>query len=37
MKEFRIGDLAVYPAHGVGRIDAIESKVVNGETQDFLS
>ena len=35
MKEFQIGDLAVYPAHGVGRIDAIESKVVNGETQDF--
>ena len=35
MKEFQIGDLAVYPAHGVGRIDAIESKMINGETQDF--
>jgi CarD family transcriptional regulator len=32
---FVVGDLAVYPAHGVGRIDAIESKVVNGETHDF--
>lgn len=35
MKQFQIGDLAVYPAHGVGRIDAIESKVINGETHDF--
>ncbi len=30
-----MGDLAVYPAHGVGRIEAIESKVVNGEEHDF--
>ncbi len=35
VKQFRVGDLAVYPAHGVGRIDAIECKVVNGETHDF--
>jgi CarD family transcriptional regulator len=34
-KEFQAGDLAVYPAHGVGRIEAIESRVVNGEKQDF--
>lgn len=34
-KTFAIGDLAVYPAHGVGRIDAIESKVVNGQSHDF--
>jgi len=33
--EFSVGDLAVYPAHGVGRIDAIESRVINGETHDF--
>ena len=33
---FQIGDLAVYPAHGVGRIEAIESRVVNGETHDFF-
>ncbi len=34
-KKFHIGDLAVYPAHGVGKIEAIESKVVNGEKHDF--
>jgi CarD family transcriptional regulator len=33
--KFEVGDLAVYPAHGVGRIEAIESRVVNGETHDF--
>ena len=33
--EFQIGDLAVYPAHGVGMIEAIESKVINGEEHDF--
>lgn len=33
--EFNVGDLAVYPAHGVGRIDAIESRMINGETHDF--
>jgi CarD family transcriptional regulator, regulator of rRNA transcription len=32
---FQIGDLAVYPAHGVGKIEAIESKVINGEEHDF--
>ena len=35
MRKFTVGDLAVYPAHGVGRIEAIESKVVNGESHDF--
>lgn len=34
-KQFKVGDLAVYPAHGVGRIEAIETKVVNGEEHDF--
>ena len=34
-KRFEIGDLAVYPAHGVGRIEAIETRVVNGEEHDF--
>jgi len=33
--QFKVGDLAVYPAHGVGEIQAIESRVVNGERQDF--
>ncbi|MBU4258684.1 MAG: CarD family transcriptional regulator, partial [Proteobacteria bacterium] len=31
IREFKVGDLAVYPAHGVGKIKAIESRVVNGE------
>jgi CarD family transcriptional regulator len=35
IREFQIGDLAVYPAHGVGRIEAIESKVISGEKHDF--
>ena len=35
LKEFRVGDLAVYPAHGVGKIEAIESRVINGEKHDF--
>ena len=34
-KRFEVGDLAVYPAHGVGRIEAIETRVVNGEKHDF--
>ncbi|MCF8111352.1 MAG: CarD family transcriptional regulator [Desulfobacteraceae bacterium] len=34
-KGFEIGDLAVYPAHGVGRIESIESRVINGNTHDF--
>jgi CarD family transcriptional regulator len=32
---FKVGDLAVYPAHGVGRIEAIETRVVNGESHNF--
>ena len=32
---FKIGDLAVYPAHGVGKIDSIESKNIGGKRQDF--
>ena len=34
-RTFVAGDLAVYPAHGVGRIEAIESRVVNGQSHDF--
>lgn len=33
--KFQVGDLAVYPAHGVGRIEAIESRVINGEEHNF--
>lgn len=32
---FQVGDLAVYPAHGVGKIESIESRVINGEKHDF--
>jgi CarD family transcriptional regulator len=35
VREFKAGDLAVYPAHGVGKINSIESKIVNGEEHDF--
>ena len=35
VRVFHVGDLAVYPAHGVGKIEAIESRVVNGEKHDF--
>lgn len=34
-KEFSQGDLAVYPAHGVGCIESIESKQINGDTMNF--
>jgi CarD family transcriptional regulator len=34
-RDFQVGDLAVYPAHGVGMIEAVESRVVNGEKHDF--
>src|SRR5210317_2316087 len=33
--QFQVGELAVYPAHGVGEIQAIESRVINGEKHDF--
>ncbi len=32
---FKAGDLAVYPAHGVGKIEAVESKNIGGQRQDF--
>jgi len=34
-RAFQVGDLAVYPAHGVGRIEAIESRDVNGGKHEF--
>jgi CarD family transcriptional regulator len=34
-KMFKVGDLAVYPAHGVGVIEAIENKEVMGKKQSF--
>ncbi|HOI94510.1 MAG TPA: CarD family transcriptional regulator [Syntrophobacter fumaroxidans] len=32
---FKIGDLAVYPAHGVGKIESVETKSIGGKKQDF--
>ncbi len=32
---FKLGQLAVYPAHGVGRIEAVEEKEIGGEPQQF--
>ncbi|MGD2126997.1 MAG: CarD family transcriptional regulator [Desulfobacteraceae bacterium] len=32
---FKIGDLAVYPAHGVGIIEKIETQEISGFCQDF--
>lgn len=32
---FKIGDMAVYPAHGVGVIEKIESQEISGCQQDF--
>lgn len=32
---FHVGDNAVYPAHGVGVIEAIERKVISGDTHMF--
>ena len=32
---FKIGDLAVYPAHGVGIIEKIESQEISGCIHDF--
>lgn len=32
---FKIGDKAVYPGHGVGIIDAIESKRISGKEHTF--
>lgn len=33
--QFKVGDNAVYPSHGVALIDKIEKRVVDGKTQAF--
>lgn len=33
---FKVGDLAVYPAHGVGLIERIESREISDCRQDFF-
>ena len=32
---FKVGDNAVYPAHGVGVIKAIETREISGKKQSF--
>ena len=32
---FKIGDKAVYPAHGVGEVTAIEDREISGQNQTF--
>ncbi len=34
-KGFHVGALAVYPAHGVGRIESVEIRVINGAKHEF--
>jgi CarD family transcriptional regulator len=33
---FQVGELAVYPAHGVGEIQAVEEKEIGGQPQNFF-
>ncbi|ADH85309.1 CarD family transcriptional regulator [Desulfurivibrio alkaliphilus] len=35
LEMFRVGDMAVYPAHGVGKIESIESRKVGELEQSF--
>ena len=34
-QSFKVGDNAVYPAHGVAQITAIESREIAGRKKDF--
>lgn len=34
-KEFKVGDVAVYPAHGVGKVHSIEEREIAGDTHKF--
>ncbi len=33
--DFKIGQLAVYPAHGVGRVESVERREINGKQEIF--
>ncbi len=37
MAEFNVGDNAVYPGHGVGRVTAIEAKEIFGTKHEFYT
>jgi CarD family transcriptional regulator len=34
-REFKEGDMAVYPAHGVGEVSGIETREISGQKQQF--
>ncbi len=34
--EFSAGDFVVYPTHGVGKVDGIETQVISGVTLDLI-
>lgn len=34
-REFKVGDVAVYPAHGVGRVHSIEEREIAGNKHKF--
>ena len=36
-QQFKVGDRAVYPGHGLGRITSIETKEISGARQKFYS
>ena len=33
---FRVGDLAVYPAHGVGKVTSIEAQTIGGQKVELF-
>ena len=35
--QFKVGDKAIYPGHGLGRITSIETKEISGARQKFYS
>jgi CarD family transcriptional regulator len=37
MASFKVGDNAVYPGHGVGKVTAIESKEIFGKKHEFYT
>lgn len=34
-QEFKVGDIAVYPAHGVTKVHSIEAREISGQLQKF--
>ena len=36
MRKFEVGEIVVYPAHGVARVEAIEEREISGHKASFL-